>query len=169
MNPTGPELRDIHLPPAPAWWPPAPGWWLLAIVLAVLAILAARWLLRRLRERRWRRRVLAEFEHIVATYSDTNDRTRLATELSSLLRRIARLTEPQSIALRDADWLDFLDARLPRARDDERPFREGIGRALVDAPWRRAGDSRGDYDAAALIALARRWVVAALPRSSANA
>ena len=31
--PAGPDLRDIHLPPAPSWWPPAPGWWLLAFVL----------------------------------------------------------------------------------------------------------------------------------------
>src|SRR5690606_27121013 len=34
MNPAAaPDLRDIHLPPAPAWWPPAPGWWLLAILV----------------------------------------------------------------------------------------------------------------------------------------
>jgi len=27
------QLRDVHLPPDPAWWPPAPGWWLLAALL----------------------------------------------------------------------------------------------------------------------------------------
>ena len=55
MNaPSGPDLRDIHLPPAPSWWPPAPGWWLLAIVL-LIAIAVGVWTLLRLwRERRWR-------------------------------------------------------------------------------------------------------------------
>ena len=32
---SGPDLRDIHLPPTPSWWPPAPGWWLLAIVVLI--------------------------------------------------------------------------------------------------------------------------------------
>ena len=35
--PPGPQLRDIHLPPAPSWWPPAPGWWVLAALLAARA------------------------------------------------------------------------------------------------------------------------------------
>ena len=47
MNaPSGPDLRDIHLPPAPSWWPPAPGWWLLALVLLIAIALGAWMLLR---------------------------------------------------------------------------------------------------------------------------
>lgn len=37
------QLRDVHLPPDPAWWPPAFGWWL----LAALIIAAVVWLVRR--------------------------------------------------------------------------------------------------------------------------
>ena len=37
------QLRDVHLPPDPAWWPPAFGWWL----LAVLVIAAVIWLIRK--------------------------------------------------------------------------------------------------------------------------
>lgn len=169
MNPAGPELRDIHLPDAPAWWPPAPGWWLLAIALLVLAAFVVRWLVRRRRVHRWRKQVLSELDRIVAVHAEAGDRTRLAADLSALLRRMARIAEPEAVALRDNDWLDFLDARLPLAADEVQPFRRGIGRALVEAPWRRADDVLGHYDASALIALTRRWIVAALPRSHAHA
>ena len=50
--PTGPALRDLHLPGEPSWFPPAPGWWLLAVLLIIAAIVLLRYWQRR-RRRRW--------------------------------------------------------------------------------------------------------------------
>ncbi len=165
MNPSaGPDLRDIHLPPAPGWWPPAPGWWLLAILALVLAYLVVRWGMRRARSRRWFRRVQSELEHIVATHAARPDRARLAADISQLLRRVARLIEPGAVSLRGEAWLGFLDARLPPERQASAPFRLGVGRALVDAPYRRNGDPAADFDTQSLVDLARDWIAHALPR-----
>src|SRR5690349_5433474 len=88
MNaPAGPDLRDIHLPPAPSWWPPAPGWWLLAIVL-LIAIAAGAWMLLRVwRERRWRQRVMTELDRIATLHAAQPNSVGLATDVSQLLRR----------------------------------------------------------------------------------
>lgn len=171
MNPAaGPELRDIHLPPAPSWWPPAPGWWLLALIVCALAFLLVRWALRRARERRWRRQVQAELERIARTHAAQPDPVRLASEVSQLLRRASRLIEPQAVALRDEAWLGFLDQRLPPERAAQAPFQRGAGRALVDAPYRRADDPAiAALDARALLDLARDWLAHALPRRPARA
>ena len=160
MNPaSGPELRDIHLPPTPGWWPPAPGWWLLALVALLALALVVRWLWRRERRRRWRRRVRAELERIVAAHAASADSLRLATDLSHLLRRASLLLDAKAAALRGEAWLAFLDARLPPGVG---AFRAGAGNALVDAPFRRPGDARAGVDAAALIGLARSWFAHAL-------
>lgn len=171
MNPpSGPDLRDIHLPPAPSWWPPAPGWWLLALVAGALAFLLVRWMLRRARERRWRRRVHAELDRIAATHAAQPDSVRLAADVSQLLRRVARLIEPEAIALRDEAWLGFLDRRLPPAHAGQAPFLHGAGRALIDAPYRRADDpATAALDARALLELAREWIAHVLPRRPPHA
>jgi hypothetical protein len=166
MNPaSGPELRDIHLPPAPGWWPPAPGWWLLALFALVALAYGLRWLWRRERQRRWRRRVRAELEQIAATHAHGADPLRLATDLSRLLRRASLLLDPRAAALRGEDWLAFLDARLPAG---SATFR-GEGKALVDAPFRRPGDAGAMIDAPMLLALARRWLAHALREGPVHA
>lgn len=166
MNPaSGPELRDIHLPPAPGWWPPAPGWWLLAFALLIALAFGLRWLRRRERQRRWRRRVRAELERIVATHADSADALRVATELSRLLRRASLLLDPRAAALRGEEWLAFLDARLPAGNTTFL----ADGKALVDAPFRRPGDTGMAVDVAALIALTRRWLVHALREAPVHA
>lgn len=157
----GPELRDIHLPPAPSWWPPAPGWWLLALLLAAALYLGVRRLLRMRNERRWRRRVHAELERIAATHAAQPDPTLAAGEVSRLLRRVSLLIEPQAAALHGEAWLDFLDAQWPRS-GDRRTFRGEAGRALIDAPYRRCDDGN-TIDVGALLDLARAWLRAALP------
>ncbi len=159
---SGPELRDIHLPPEPSWWPPAPGWWLLAALALALIFFATRWLLRRRRERQWRRRIHAELDRIATTQAAQPDSVRLATDISQLLRRASLLIEPQAAGLRDEAWLKFLDERLA---DGEGAFQHGAGRLLVDAPYRRASDPAVQaLDARALLDLARAWLRAALPR-----
>ncbi|MEO7431032.1 MAG: DUF4381 domain-containing protein [Dokdonella sp.] len=160
----GPELRDIHLPPAPSWWPPAPGWWILAALVLVALFFATRWLVRRKRERAWRRRVHAELERIATSHAAQPDPARVAIEVSQLLRRVSMMIEPEAAALRDDAWLAFLDAQWPKKRADDAPFRGEVGRTLLDAPYRRTGDASGKpVDARALLDLARSWLRAVLP------
>jgi len=173
MNaPAGPDLRDIHLPPAPSWWPPAPGWWLLAIVL-LIAIAAGVWMLLRLwRERRWRQRVMTELDRIATLHAAQPNSVGLATDVSQLLRRAALLIEPGAAALHGEAWLAFLDSRFDDAGsrgDGEAQFRTDAGRALLDAPYRRADDAiQAPVDGAALLGLARRWLRRALPRGQSR-
>lgn len=143
----GPELRDIHLPAPPSWWPPAPGWWLLAALGAAASVFLLLHLNRAWRRRRRRRRLLAEFERTVA--AARADAPGLAAALSAFLRRLAMRDAPAAATLAGEAWLHHLDAKLG---GDE--FARGVGRALVEAPYR----ARADIDAAALIALARRTV-----------
>lgn len=164
MNPSdaGPELRDIHLPSAPSWWPPAPGWWLLAVLLLACLAFVGHRLWRRLAERRWRRRVLAELDRIAAAHRAGSDPAALVADVSQLLRRASRLLDPNAVAARDEEWLAFLDRRLGA---DATAFRSGVGRALVDAPYRRSDDAAlREVDADGLLALARDWLTAALRR-----
>lgn len=163
------SLRDIHLPPSPSWWPPAPGWWLLgALVLVGLSVLA-RMAWRRQRERRWRRRVHAELERIGAMQAHGLDTAALASAVSQLLRRVARVIDPAAASLRAEDWLAFLDRQWPLTRAEREPFQRGIGRVLIDAPYRRADDPAQAFDARALLDLARHWLAAALPRRREHA
>ncbi len=128
----GPILRDIHLPPEPSWWPPAPGWWVLAALLLLLAV----WLTRRaLQHRRFslaKRLLQREFDQTLAAHPSATDAAAQVAALSLLLRRVTKKYAPQSLELRDEDWLAFLDGE-----DAAQPFRRGAGRLLLDGPYRR--------------------------------
>lgn len=152
MNPaTGPALRDIHLPPPPGWWPPAPGWWLLGLAIILCCIVAFRQLYKLQRISRTRKAVLAELDRCIAAAGA--DPAALAAALSQFLRRMALRDRPAAAALADERWLAYLDSRLVGGE-----FAEGVGRVLLDAPFRTARP----YDAPALIALVRRWTRNAL-------
>jgi uncharacterized protein DUF4381 len=143
---TGPELHDIHLPPAPSWWPPAPGWWILALIIIFCIIFAFVKLLRIQRKRRAKKAVLAELNRCIEQSRD--DAACLAAALSQFLRRMALRDMPAAAAFTDERWLAYLDSRL--AGDE---FTHGVGRVLLDAPFRPSQA----YDTRALIALVRRW------------
>ena len=152
MNPpAGPTLRDIHLPAPPGWWPPAPGWWLLAILLVLCCILAFVKMRKMLARARIRKTVLAELDRCI---DDAHgDPALLAAALSQFLRRMALRDTPAAAAFTDERWLGYLDSRT--AGDE---FARGVGRVLLDAPFRAAHT----YDVPALIALVRRWTRNAL-------
>ena len=147
----GPELRDIHLPPAPDWWPPAPGWWIVALLCLLGTVIAFYTLLRALRRRRMRRAVLAELDRCIG--SAGNDPAVLAAALSQFLRRMALRDEPAAVALHGDAWLRWLDAH---GRTDG--FSRGIGRVLLDAPYRTSPS----FDGEALTELVRQWTRRAL-------
>jgi Domain of unknown function (DUF4381) len=159
MNPAnGPVLRDIHLPPPPGWWPPAPGWWLLALACIVCAVVVLVKWRRRQRLRRWRRDVLAEFDGCIdAAHGDP---AVLAAALSRFLRRVTLRRDARAAAFSGERWLTYLDAQVQTEE-----FSLGVGRVLIDAPFRPVVH----YDAAALIALVRRWVRAVLAKEVVHA
>lgn len=146
MNPTGPQLADIHLPAAPSWWPPAPGWWVLAALLIALFVVLAWWLHRRAQRARVRALLRTEFETALALTSAPGDEARQVAALSTLLRRAALRFAPQAASLQGEAWLHFLDAD-----DPAKPFSEGAGRLLLDGPYRRDVDADAARALAALV------------------
>jgi hypothetical protein len=140
-------LRDIHLPPAPAFWS-VPEWVFAAVALMLLACL---WMVRRFMRRRSLRAALRELAALEAAYAREQDATRLARGLSRLLRRyaIARFPQAGAEGLTGAAWLRFLDAHGGKGA-----FGAGVGMMLAVRPYQ----ADGAFDAAALIALARQWM-----------
>jgi hypothetical protein len=126
MQAGGLVLRDIHQPPPPSWWPPAPGWWILVAAIALVAGVAL-W-------RRWRRRRrLRAFESMFdAAVSQARTPAAQVAAMSELLRRAARLRDPDADKLLGDDWLRFLDSGLPAP-----VFATGAGTLLRDAGFRR--------------------------------
>jgi hypothetical protein len=154
MNPaSGPELRDIHLPPAPGWWPPAPGWWIVAAIVLAAAVYVAREVYLSTKRRHVRRVVMAELDRCIENGRD--DPAVLAASLSQFLRRLALRAAPEAAAYSGERWIGYLDRQ---AQTDE--FSHGPGRVLLDAPFK----PQMHYDAAALIALVRRFTRSALDR-----
>lgn len=138
-------LRDIHLPAEIGWWPLAPGWWLLLgmILLGALLLLLT---IRLRQRRRLRRLALRQLEELARL-----PEAQLATALSRLLRQaaISHFPRHETAGLNGQAWLEFLDRPFA-----EQPFTQGAGSCLADAPYRPAVQ----VDAAALVALCRRWL-----------
>ncbi len=159
MNPaTGPELRDIHLPPPPGWWPPAPGWWIVAALVLLAAIYISIKVYIGIKRRRVRVSILGELDRCIANSRD--DASALAASLSLFLRRLALRSAPEAAAYSGERWVSYLDRQL--GTDD---FSRGIGRVLLDAPFR----SHQTYDTAALTALIRRFTRTILDKGTAHA
>lgn len=146
-------LRDIHLPAPIGWWPPAPGWWLLLFGIPALLLLSV-WLWRFLRRQTPKKLALREWEAIVRSDAAAVEKTR---QLAILLRRVCLSVYPREevAGLTGEAWLAFLDAPLKH-----KGFSEGVGRLLLDTPYRR--DAQLDVEA--LAALCREWLNS-LPRS----
>jgi hypothetical protein len=108
----GPQLRDIHLPPAPPWWPPAPGWWALAVVLLALLLAGIWWWRRHRRALRQRRQVLRELDRLARQHQRDGDGPALASALHQLLRRVARQHDARAARQRGDAWRQTL-ARVP--------------------------------------------------------
>lgn len=129
MPPNSLPLKDLHLPEAISWFPPALGWWLLLLIvpLACVALYALYRYLSRKSPVKQAKQVLADIQQ-----SSMNNHEKLAA-LSALLRRVAiSLHARQEVAgLTGAAWLAFLDSSLP-----DTPFSTGVGRYLIDAPYR---------------------------------
>lgn len=144
-------LRDIHLPPAPAWWPPAPGWWLACLVILLALVFLARAVLRRRRAARPRRAALTACMAIRRRHHDGAPPAALVADITLLLRRVAMTRWPRErvAGVTGHDWLAFLDANSAYPG-----FVHGPGRVLATAAYRPAES----VDMDALLTLAEQWV-----------
>ncbi len=143
-------LKDIHLPDAIGWWPPAIGWWLL-LLLIPLAIWLCWWLYRRLTRPnplKAARQLLQQIEQ-----NAQQDPLQTLQQLSAWLRRVAITIAPreQSAGLSGQAWLQHLEQSLP-----DKPFSEGPGRCLADAPFRQTVDK--NIELSAVIELCKQWL-----------
>lgn len=150
--PSGPTLRDIHLPPDPTWWPPAPGWWMLA-ALVLLTLLVGAWQWRRHRRAlRQRRQVLLELDRLAQRHRQDGDAAALASGLHQLLRRVARRHDVLAARQRGDAWRRTL-ARMP------------IDAAALDillALDQQIYRPRVSFDHAAAVTAVRQWLQWAL-------
>ncbi|MHA6205156.1 DUF4381 domain-containing protein [Dyella soli] len=144
---TGPELRDIHLPPGPSWWPPAPGWWLLALALLALAFTLAWWWGRRHRRRVAEHALSAEVDALLARHRGQPQR--LAAGLHQLLRRGALRHDTGAARRQGPQWRNTLAMVPMDAATLDRLM------SLESAMYRP--DASFDIDATA--AATRHWLV----------
>lgn len=146
--PPGPSLRDIHLPPDPAWWPPAPGWWVLAALL-LLALLVGAWQWRRYRRaQHQRQQVLLELDQLALRHRRDGDPVALASGLHQLLRRVARRHDALATKQRGDAWRQTL-ARMP------------VDAAMLDillALDQQIYRPPVSFDHAAAVAAVRQWL-----------
>lgn len=141
------SLNDIHLPEPIGWWPLAPGWWLSVLLLPLLFWFVARWRhRRRFDPKRLAMQQLKDLQKLAGM--SPSDKVKAA---SVLLRRvsISIYGRPEAARLAGEAWLAFLDQGL-----EDRPFSQGVGRVLLDAPYRP--DFSGDL--APLFTLCQRWL-----------
>jgi hypothetical protein len=156
MNEALAQLRDLHLPPDPAWWPPAPGWWLVALAAALLALALVRHLraVRRRGARALAQAIGQELARIERQFAEHRSTPRLLQEMSALLRRSAMAIDGPAVAgLSGPAWAGYLAASAPDT-DPATWQRVAVGRYRADAD---VGDP------AALLAQCRRWVSRVAP------
>lgn len=142
------NLRDVVVPPAPAWLPPAVGWLLVATALALAAAIAAARAFARWRADAYRREALRELSAL-----DPGPATpAAAAAVSAILKRAALAAYPRAAVaeLAGPDWAAFLD-RTGRAD----AFTKGAGRALWPLAY---GAAAPGADMGAIVAAARRWL-----------
>lgn len=143
-------LRDIHLPDGVSPWPPAPGWWAV-LAIAVVLLLTARWVIRRLTGPNLRaraRRELAALDALLARSAPTSETETETEKYAELLRRIAA-----ALGIDTSDWVAVLAERLGVT------LTEPVARTLGTERYR----AEPNLDVAGLKAFTQA-VVAALPR-----
>jgi hypothetical protein len=144
-------LRGLQPPHAVGLWPPAPGWWAL-LGLAVAAIVAAGfWWRRRRRRTAPLGQARTELDTLATEWRAHGDHRRLAAGVAMVLRRVALVRFPgeRVAGLTGEAWLAFLDSVY-----GDSAFTRGVGRTLERGPYA----AHAEYDAPALLALARRWI-----------
>jgi len=156
-----PELRNIHLPDAVAWWPPAPGWWLVAVILITLIVLLPGQIKKFNRRRQFQKEnrarlaeVRDQLQQLHSQYLQNQNPVALCSGLSVLLRRVClSLFEHADVAgLTGEAWLAFLDQQCPLSP----PLAESAD-LLLNTPYQPI-TSVADNDALQLHRQCEKWL-----------
>jgi len=144
------QLRDIHLPEPIGWWPPAPGWWLVGFVMLIIAAVGGVYLLRLLKNGRYRREAKQELRRLAENPDGLDDR-QLIEQFNILLRRFAiRAYGRKTVSsLAGQRWLEFLDSKGATDR-----FSAGEGAVLGEGHYRPK--TKADPDR--LVPLLEKWL-----------
>lgn len=143
-------LKDIHLPEAITWWPLAIGWWLLMAV-TIAALVGSYYLYKRLTRKTASKQAKAVLLSIKQRAS--SDVLQTIKALSACLRRVAISVDSRekTAGLVGNAWLEYLDESM-----DDTPFKSGVGRLLVDAPYQPLMTEQVDINE--LITLCETWM-----------
>lgn len=143
-------LKDIHLPEAITWWPLSIGWWLLMAV-TIAALVGSYYLYKRLTRKTASKQAKAVLLSI--KQSASSDVLQTIKALSACLRRVAISVDSRekTAGLVGNAWLEYLDESM-----DDTPFKSGVGRLLVDAPYQPLMTEQVDINE--LITLCETWM-----------
>lgn len=148
-------LKDIHLPDPVSWWPPAPGWWILLTLLILLIYFSPR-LIKKIKQKPLNKQAIIELKNIETNYKQQKDKTRLAQDVSALLRRICMsyLSRQQVASTLGNEWIEQVNSV-----SEKNIFSDELSDVLLKAPY-QAGY---DYQPEQLLNACHQWINA-LPR-----
>lgn len=154
-NPWMSNLQEIGLPEPIPWTPAAPGWYLLGALLLAAALRIGLRLLRRHRDRAYRREALAALAGLRPDPPGASVGPANLSELPRLLKRTALSAYPRSevAGLSGDAWLSFLDRAY-----GGRGFTSGPGRLLPDLSYAAGAGSIEPERVEALFTLAETWI-----------
>jgi len=124
------QLRDVELPEVSST--PALGWWLLLLLL-LLMLFAAFIYYRRWQSTLWQRQAKSQLSQLRAQLGKQPSDVLLAKS-SELVRKVVLAADEreQVAALHGEAWIEKLDAICDRPE-----FSQGIGRLIVDQPYKK--------------------------------
>ncbi len=108
------ELRDIHLPADPSIWPLAVGWWILIAIAIIVAYLVYKKWLQRKQLKQTNQLLQVELLSIRENFKQHQDKHRLASDISDLLKRFVRhvLKDSNATSLTGQEWINYLNSRV---------------------------------------------------------
>jgi hypothetical protein len=139
-----------------SFWPLAIGWWIvIAVFFILIATVSFIYIRRKLRMNTPRYRMLQELIELEKNLTPATSQ-RAATELSSLIRRLALHFHPRSecASLKGEDWIAWLN------KNDSKKFDwSGLSEVLLVAPFQETGSVVDVHLVQKAICAAKGWVV----------
>jgi hypothetical protein len=145
------ELAPLRILEPAGWWPLAPGGWLLLLLAMVLVAVIARMIVRRYRQRAYRREADAALQVLFEHWRVDGRAEIYLAQANRVLKAVAlRVAPAEHVAsLSGVAWQCWLQHRAPGLKDPDPRW--------VDS-WYRADDLPDDLSVDALHQYFRAWV-----------